>query len=427
MNVPRTYPIAAHLQDFGRRPLSTVLLERDALAYGLKTHRVGATDFTAQDESRATIAFSRTGSALNARTSAPLTKNKHTTRLLLESVGAPAPKGRRFGSGDFTLASGYAAKIGFPVVFKPLAGMEGEGVVTNIRSVRDLEWAFKGIQGSRYASGDVLVEEHIEGETYRAIVINGEVVSVLISRRGSVRGDGQRTVGQLIDERQQMRRKNPHLLGRPIPVDDRTDHLLQRQGVQIGTVLASGAEIFFTFGSNTHQGGEPAQVIDDVHPTIIAACERASRAIPGLGFAGIDFIIPNISKPLSEQHAGICEINSVPAADSHEYPLYGRSVHVARRLLEATAKARSVRLSSVYAQRLSVVIYASGTIGDDYGTWLLNYAEKMDCKVERLSVKNGSISLRVQGGVDQVGIFVSLAFTGPPGTVIRSVISQPSA
>lgn len=426
MNAPLTYPISAHLQDFGKRPLSTVLLERDALAYGLKTHRVGAVDFTAQDASGATIGFSRTGSALNARTSAPLTSNKHTTRLLLESAGVPVPKGRRFGAGDFKLASDYAAQLGYPVVFKPLAGMEGKGVVTNIRSPHDLEWAFESNRGSRYASGDVLVEEHLVGETYRAIVIDGCLVSILISRRGSVHGDGRRTVRELIDARQEMRRGNPHLLSRPIPVDARTEHLLERQGAHIDSVLPVGTEVFFSFGSNTHQGGEPAQVVDDVHPTIIAACQHAALAIPGLGFAGIDFIIPNISMPLTEQKTGICEINSVAAADSHEYPLHGRPIHVARRLLEAAAKAGGVSLSPSYAQRLSIDIKVRGNLGDDYASWLLDCAEEMKCRITISSTSKGLVEFSLNGDADEVGVFVSRAFTGPRRTVIRSIVSQPS-
>lgn len=427
MSQPRTYPIAAHLQAFGSRPLSTVLLERDALAYGLKTHRVGALEFTAQDVSGSTIGFSRTGSALNAQTAAPLTRNKHTTRLLLEAAGAPAPGGRRFGGGDLQLATAYAAQIGYPVVFKPLEGMEGKGVVTNIQSDEDLEWAFRGVEGSRYDSADILVEEHLEGETYRAIVIDREVASVLISRRGSVQGDGLRTVRALIDERQQLRRGNPHLLGRPITIDERTEHLLQRQGVHLDFVVPKGTEIFFTFGSNTHQGGEPAQVMDEVHPTILAACEQAARAIPGLGFAGIDFIISDISLPLSEQRAGICEINSVPAADSHEYPLYGRPIPVARYLLEASARSRNVMLADVYAQRLSVEMSVRGTVGVDYTEWLFEHAQQMNCKLDVISADTESARLRICGETDKIGVFASLAFTGPRGTVVRSLVSAPIA
>lgn len=425
MSAPNHYPIAAHLQAFGRRPLSTVLLERDALAYGLRTHRVGALDFTAQDSSGATIGFSRTGSGLNAAPAARLTRDKHTTRLLLEAAGAPAPRGRRFDSSDLSEALEYAQQLGFPVVFKPLYGTEGKGVVTNIQTPEDLEWAFRDFSGSKYAADDVLVEEHFEGETYRVIVIDGEVVSFLISRKGAVEGDGRRTVRELIEERQEMRRGNPHLLGRPIPVDDRTEHLLKRQNYSLDEVLPQGVEVFFTFGSNTHQGGEPAQVIDEVHPSIIAASENAARAIPGLGFSGIDFIIPDISAPLTEQRAGICEINSVPAADSHEYPVYGRPISVTRRLLESTARLNGVKLGAGYSKQLDVMTYAEGVFGEDYASWLSGQSAQMECRLEVDFVSRESARIRIQGETDEVGVLASLAFSGPKGTVVRSQVCQP--
>lgn len=424
MSTPQIYPIAAHLADFGKRPLSTVLLERDALAYGLSTHRVAALDFVARDANDRAMGFSRTGSVLNSGLAAPLTRNKHTTRMLLQEAGAPAPHGRRFSPEDRDSAVVYAAEIGYPVVFKPLQGTEGRGVVTNISSAEELEWAFNDLASSRLASSDVLVEEHIEGETYRAIVIDGEVVSVLISRRGSVTGDGRSTVRELIARRQELRLGNPHLMGRPIPVNERLEHLLHRQGTSLDTVLGEGTQVYFTYGSNTHQGAEPAQVIDQVDPSILRACELAARAIPGLGFAGIDFIIPDITQPLQNQRAAICEINSVPAADSHAYPLYGPPIPVTDYLLRASARRSGVRLAERRAESLNVSIVLQGRFSEDYASWIQSRADAMAIRLRFESADSSTLRLRVAGETDLVGVFASLAFTGPKASTVKSMVTS---
>src|SRR5699024_8603763 len=232
-----------------------------------------------------------------------------------------------------TAAVAYAEELGYPVVLKPLHGAQGQGVVTGISDAEELEWAFRGVASTTFAEDDIIVEEQIQGEAYRVIVVGGQAVSALISRRGAVTGNGVHTVKQLVEERQLLRERNPHLMSRPISIDDRMQHLLQRQGATLETVLEPGRAVEFSFGSNTQMGGEPAQVLHQMHPSILQASVRAVQAVPGLGFGGVDFLVPDISRPLSDQRAAICEVSSLPAVDSHEYPLYGEAVPVAREMV----------------------------------------------------------------------------------------------
>lgn len=425
MNEPNVFAIAEHMQELGKRPLSTVLLQREALAWGLTSLRTSPLDFVVYDSLGTCTGFNRTGSVLNSRPCGPVTKDKHTTRLLLQRAGIPVPSGRRFRQNQQNKAVEFASSLKYPVVLKPLHGTEGKGVVTGIHGEEDLRWAFEDVARSSYTKDDILIEEHLEGETYRIIVLDGRALSVLISRRGKIVGDGVHTVRQLVEQRQSLRAANPHLMGRPIAVDERMRHLLRRQGADVDTVLAEGASVYFTFGSNTHQGGEPEQVIDQVHPSILDASVAAVQCIPGLGWAGVDFIIPDISIPLADQRAGICEINSVPASDSHDYPLYGPVRPVTRNLFEGACGRAQVKLSQREEfQGISVTI--EGKIpADSYSEWIEERASRMGLKLKLALVEPRRVEVEISGPVDLLSVWISLAFTGPRGAKVRCIRTVP--
>ncbi|WP_084710077.1 acylphosphatase [Nesterenkonia alba] len=419
-----TYPIAEHLQHFGRRPLSTILLERDALARGLSTLRVGPWDFIAWDQHGRSVPFSRTASALAQRPAAPITRNKHSTRLVLQRAGVPVPQGRRFTPADVEQAQRYASQLGFPVVVKPLEGMEGKGVVTDIMSSEDIAWAFENLKRTAYAKGDVVVEEQIRGEAYRFVVMDGDVISVLYKRRGRIIGDGMRSVSALIDEKQQQRRMNPHLLSRPLHVDEVMERLVASQGHSLFSVPAAGEEILITYGSNTHQGGEHTQVMDKIHPSFMEASVRAVRAIPGMTFGGVDFLIEDPGRPLDDQRAAICEVNSVPGADTHEYPLAGEPRPVTKELLTRSAAKEGVQLGEEVSE-VAVDVQIRGRFKDDaFLSALSERAEKLGVTGTTAMMSRTLVRGVWCGTPHMVSVLISSAQQGGDGARVRSIRAE---
>jgi cyanophycin synthetase len=63
----------------------------------------------------------------------------------------------------------FVSHIGYPVVVKPNAADFGQGVTAEIRGDEQLALAFARAR----PFGDVLVEQHIVGENYRLLVIDG--------------------------------------------------------------------------------------------------------------------------------------------------------------------------------------------------------------------------------------------------------------
>lgn len=409
------YPIAQSLRQLGRTELTNSLLERECLAYGLSTLRTSRQSFIAQDSQGQRLPFNKSGTVLSSRPAAPLTMDKHSTRMLIQQAGVPAPNGRLFSQERFAEAAAYAGEIGYPVVVKPLRGTHGRGVVTGISDEEELAWAFTSLAKSAHARDDVIVEEHIEGEAYRLIVLGDEVVSALISRRGAVTGNGERTVRELMKERQQQRLLNPHLMARPIRRGSRLTHLLARQDVTLDSVLEPGRTVEITYGSNTSQGGEHAQVMDRMHPSILKASVESVKALPGLGFGGVDFIISDIEKPLNQQQAAICEINSMPSVDSHEYPLYGKPISVPRKMVEASAEIAGIHLGEYNSQMTLHAVIDATDRRARYRRWLRRQAADLglDCRLRLIGSRR--IKVDLQGEAEPVSAWLALSVHSPYG------------
>lgn len=411
-----------HLKEFSKTQLDNHLLEREALALGLSTLRTGKVAFQATDGSGQRIAFSWTKSTASSRSSTAITSDKHSTRMILERAGVPVPQGRRFSSKDLHKAVSYADVIGYPVVLKPLRGTGGRGVVTNIQNAQDLEWAFDALKGTVYEHRDVVVEEQIHGQSGRAFVVGDKVLSMIHWPHGTLRGDGELTVGELLLQKHRLRSRNPHLMNRPIKVDEGTLHQLNRQGVTYDTVLPAGEEVIFTLNPNPQQGGETADAIDELHPSFIEASVKAMNVIPGLAFSGVDWIIPDHTRPLSDQRAAICELNAHPSQSGNEFPLYGKSSKVSRAIVRLAADRENLNVPHVSCENLNVRIVIQGTLHDvGYVEWFAERAQRFGLSGDIRSWGRRTVEALLSGPTEEVSALVSLSVDGPPRASVEWV------
>ena len=81
------------------------------------------------------------------------------------------------------------------------------GVTVDIKNVDELKAAFEAAK--QY--GEVILEEHVHGEDFRFLVINGEVVGVTKRLPARLIGDGESTVRELFDQMMDTRKKDPFL------------------------------------------------------------------------------------------------------------------------------------------------------------------------------------------------------------------------
>jgi len=96
-----------------------------------------------------------------------------------------------------------------------------------------------------------------------------------------------------------------------LALDSEAFDLLAEQQHTVTSVPALGEFIRLRRAANVAMGGIPIAANSDVHPDNQRLAEQAAQAF-GLDLAGIDLLIPDISKSWYQSGAAICEVNAQP-------------------------------------------------------------------------------------------------------------------
>jgi D-alanine-D-alanine ligase-like ATP-grasp enzyme/acylphosphatase len=407
------------------------LLEREALARGLSTKRFTRSAFVATDGVKEPLGFKRSRTPLSSALAMALCTHKEATRLRLQAAGVPVPRGRTFVQGDYTSARAFVERIGYPVVVKPAMGVSGAGVVANIQDEAALQRAFDGLEATRFGSGDFIVEQHIRGNDHRIVVVGDEVVGAIMRDPASVDGDGQRSIAELIVAKNAARRLNPHLWGRPIKYDAEARARLEHAGLTLDDVPAAGQRVTLSHSGNLALGADSVDVLDTLHPSIKEACIRAVRAVPGMTYCGIDFLLEDHSKPLDEQQAAICELNAHAAIGNCEYPIYGTPREVARRLIEQCIDQFELAATPERVERLALKLTIRGKVsGVGFRAWMERKAAEFGLTGWVRNVDERTVEAVIVGDLIPTSALAAASITGPraaaPTEVITTHIPEPN-
>jgi len=245
-------------------------------------------------------------------------KNKRSTSDLLRKSGLPGAEHVTVKTWEETLAAAH--EFGYPVVVKPYDRDNGQGVYAGITTDQDLKLAYTEVTK---IVPEFLIERHFEGTGHRFTIHNNQVITVTQKHPATVTGDGVNTVRYLIENHQSEARR----IKRPdgdepfvviginhvqIAIDEEVEGMLAQQNVTLDSVLEPGQSIQLRRRNNASAGGL-TRAIDQstVHPDNKALCLRAARILD-LDIAGVDLIIPDVTRSWLEIGALICEVNAIP-------------------------------------------------------------------------------------------------------------------
>ena len=250
---------------------------------------------------------------------------KNLTKSLLKSCGVPVPNGELADSPHEAWIA--AEEMGLPVVVKPTDGNRGRGVMVNLSQRADIEKAWKLAKDE---GSDVIVENYIEGDEHRVLVVGGHVVAACRGEAAWVVGDGQSSVRQLVDSQlnNDPRRGNSDI--HPLETIQLRSVVLanlERQGLGPDAVPVSGRRALVSANGN-----HAIDCTDDLHPEVAHICTLAARVI-GLDIAGIDLVCRDISQPLAAQGGAIVEVNAGPSLLMHLNPAQGQPRAVGEAIL----------------------------------------------------------------------------------------------
>lgn len=264
--------------------------------------------------------------------------NKRVTTNLLHAAGISVPKGFRLSheSTQEYVRSTFD-HLSKPLVVKPSNGTWGEAIALNITTYAQYQ---RAVQAALDYSGQknevAVVEEMVPGREYRILATQEKVIGVLYRRPASVVGDGKRSIKALIKEKNKnpiRGPKNSTMSHFKIRMDEKMRLLLGESGSSFSTVPAKGERVFLRRVSNISQGGDAIDMTDSVHCSVKDIALKAMRSIPGLAFAGIDFLTTDITQEQTEKSYAIIEINDSPGFDIHDFPYRGKNRHAAREFL----------------------------------------------------------------------------------------------
>ncbi|MDP9073549.1 MAG: hypothetical protein M3N98_05105 [Actinomycetota bacterium] len=241
--------------------------------------------------------------------------DKLLTRAVLARAGLAIPAGRQasFDQADLEFLTEYGS-----IVVKPARGEQGWGVTIGITTPDELDEA-RHI--ARNYSPVVLLEEQVQGDDLRAVIIGGELVAAAVRRPATVTGDGTATVAELVDRANQRRRE---LIGAgaQIRLDEAVIRLIRAAGWEVGSVLPTGRTLVVGRTANVHTGATIEDVTAEVHPALTELAVAATAAI-GLPVAGVDLMVEAVDKP----DGTIIEVNEQPGLANHEpHPTAARFV-----------------------------------------------------------------------------------------------------
>ncbi len=206
-------------------------------------------------------------------------------------------------------------KLTKPIIVKPRIGSRGRHTITNIHTLPQFR---EGITIAGQIDSFLIVEEHLEGSVCRATLVDGVLAGFYKGHAPTLIGDGNRTILELIEEKDNTR----HDRVERIRISKELHDHIFRSGFTVHDILPKGVSLSLSHRIGRLFGGITKEMIDDLHPSFIPVLEEAANIV-GLAVVGFDCIIPDPTQHADSQKWGIIECNSLPFIDLHYYALEG--------------------------------------------------------------------------------------------------------
>ncbi|SDB81252.1 D-alanine-D-alanine ligase [Pelagirhabdus alkalitolerans] len=280
-------------------------------------------------DGKKTYHFDGSGSDLISSEAYHICDDKFLTKERLKQSGLPVTEGKKFSVMSKTSdIINYAKTLGFPLVLKPTDGKGGSGVFSNIKNMDEFKSSLN-ILREQMNFKNIMVESYATGEEHRVFVVGDQVEGVMKRVAANVVGDGDSTIRELINQKNKIRLKNPHLRNKVIKADQIVERNLNKLGLNLESVPLKNEFIQLRLTSNLSTGGDSVEIKENVSEELHNIAIKATKAIPGLFMSGMDIIV-------DEETSGyyILEANTKPGLGGHMFPAYGVPKDLAKSIVD---------------------------------------------------------------------------------------------
>ncbi len=260
--------------------------------------------------------------------------NKVVTKKILDQAGFPVPAGAEFSNKEEALRY-YGQVASSAIVVKPKSTNFGLGI-SIFQEPASLADYGKALDIAFSEDSHVLVEEFVAGTEYRFFVLDGKCEAVLLRVAANVVGDGQSTIRELVEQKNQdpLRGRDHRSPLEIINLGDIELLMLEQQGYTPDTVLPEGVQAFLRGNSNISTGGDSIDMTDQMDQSYKQLAAAMATAM-GAWACGVDLIIPDRTKPANkeEPNCTCIELNFNPAMYLHTYTYAGPGQSITPKIL----------------------------------------------------------------------------------------------
>lgn len=241
--------------------------------------------------------------------------DKAATQSLLRDEGLPIPEQLVFDLADLRPALRLMEGGGAWVVKPADGGGSGQGTTTGVRSEAEL---LRASARAGRAGRRLLIERQAQGDEYRLLFLDGELLGAVRRSAPSVVGDGAGSVSRLVHAENRRRLDSLGEAGvMLVTLDLDALFTLSRAGIGPRGVPPEGVRMPVKT-ARSQAGRRESEAIEAgaLSAELVDEARRAAAAV-GLRLAGVDLIAADPMSSLSASGGAIIEVNGTPGLHYH--------------------------------------------------------------------------------------------------------------
>jgi glutamate--cysteine ligase len=328
LNIAKEYKNSAYnnrfkLEGYEELELSTQILMKEAIKSGIKVEIL--------DKSENFISLKKNGQVEYVKQATKTSKdnyvtvlimeNKSVTKKVLKNSNIKVPDGIEVNSMEeaMNVIQDY---VNIPIVIKPKSTNFGIGI-SIFKDGADKESIKKAFEIAFKHDNTVLLEEFIKGKEYRFLVIDDKVVGILHRVPANVKGDGIKSITELVELKNQDPLRGYHYVTplEKINLDENAELFLKQQNKDFNYIPSKDEVVYLRENSNISTGGDSIDYTDDISEKFKSIAVASAKAV-NARICGVDMMLEDYS--LENSNYAIIELNFNPAIHIHCYPYKGR-------------------------------------------------------------------------------------------------------
>lgn len=323
------------LKGFEDLELSTQILLKAAIKNGVKFEILDRDEnfIVLEKDKKVEYVKQATKTSLDSYVTMLIMENKVVTKKVLEKENIIVPQGKDYF--NIEEAKSDYRKYGAGIVIKPKSTNFGLGI-TIFKEEFSKEDYEKALEIAFKEDNSILIERFIKGKEYRIFVIGDEVVGILHRVPANVKGDGERSIKELVEEKNldPLRGVGYKTPLEKIRLEDPEKLFLKGQRLTIEYIPKKDEVVYLRENSNISTGGDSLDYTDDILDAYKKIAIKASKAV-GAKICGVDMMIEDIKNPNPIDNYAIIELNFNPAIHIHCYPYKGKNRNLGEKILKA--------------------------------------------------------------------------------------------